>query len=71
VYQYPPASRLRWFEASPAAQIRINSIHRVDDSHGVRLLLKLAVPEDYQQRRWYHTLRRRFFIDPLGVSQSF
>jgi len=71
VYQYPPASRLRWFEASRAAPIRIHSIHRVGDLRHVRLLLKLAVPDDYQRRHWYHVLRRRFFIDPLGVSQRF
>ena len=68
VYQAPPASRFRWFE-SGAPPVRIRSIHRIDGRRQ-RLLLKLAVPDDYQQRRWYHTLRRRFFVDPLGVSQT-
>jgi len=71
VYQYPPASRLRWFETSNGATIRIQSIDRVSAARRAPLLLKLAVPDDYQRRRWYHTLRRRFFIEPLGVSQSF
>ena len=66
VYQYPPAARLRWLEAERAAPIRIQSIHRVGDLRQIRLLLKLAVPDDYQDRRWYHVLRPRFFIDPVG-----
>jgi hypothetical protein len=70
VYQQPPASRFRWFEASSAAPIRIDSVHRVGDLRQRRLLLKLAVPDDYQRRAWYHMLRRRFFIEPLGVRQS-
>jgi len=69
VYQHPPASRLRWFETTSNAGIQIHSIHRVADLRGYRLLLKLAVPEDYQQRKWYHILRRSFFVDPLGASQ--
>ena len=69
VYQYPPASRLQWFETTSNAGIQILSIHRVADLRGRRLLLKLAVPEDYQQRKWYHILRRSFFVDPLGASQ--
>jgi hypothetical protein len=71
VYQRPPASRFRWFEVGSTDRIRIESIHRVGDLARFRLLPRLAVPDDYQNRRWYHTLRRRFFIEPLGVRQSF
>ena len=67
VYQYPPDARFQWFEASPAPAIRIASIHRVNAGRQGRLLLKLAVPENYQRRQWYHVLRRRFVVEPLGV----
>jgi len=67
VYQAPPASRFRWFET--AAPLQIRATHRVD-ARRMRLLLKLTVPDDYRQRPWYHTLRRRFFLEPLGVSQT-
>ena len=70
VYQHPPASRLRWFETTSTASIQIHSIHRVADLRGRRLLLKLAVPEDYERRQWYHILRHGFFGNPLGASQG-
>jgi len=70
VYQYPPASRLRWFETTSNAGIQIHSVHRVADLSGRRLLLKLVVPEDYQRRKWYHVLRRGFFGNPLRGSQG-
>jgi hypothetical protein len=70
VYQHAPASRLRWFETTSNAGIQIHSIHRVADLRGHRLLLKLAVPGNYEQRQWYHTLRRGFFGNPLGTSQG-
>jgi hypothetical protein len=71
VYQFSPSARLRWFEIPPASPARIASIRRVRDPRDFRLLLKLAVPGDYPHRRWYHRLRRRFFVEPIGVSQSF
>ena len=70
VYQHPPASRLRWFETASNAGIQILAIHRIADLQGRRLLLKLAVPEDYEQRQWYHVLRRDVFGNPLGAPQG-
>ena len=70
VYQRPPAARFRWFEESSAAPVRILAIHRVSDARHVRLLLKLAAPDDYARRQWYQVLHRRFFIDPIVVRQS-
>jgi hypothetical protein len=70
VYQHPPASRLRWFETNANAGIRIHAVHRVADLRGRSLLLKLTVPQDYQQRQWYHVLRRGFFGNPLGAPQG-
>jgi hypothetical protein len=67
IYQRPPDSRFRWFETSGAAPIRIQSVHRIADLGGIRLLLKLAVPDDYSRRRWFQELRPRFFRDPLIV----
>jgi hypothetical protein len=32
---------------------RFSRLHRIADLQGRRLLLKLAVPEDYEQRQWY------------------
>lgn len=66
VYQYPPESRLLWFESSAAAPIEIRSINRVRDLRSFRVLLKLIVPDDYAHQPWYHTLRRRFFVDSVG-----
>ena len=70
VYQHPPASRLRWFETASNAGIQIHAIHRIADLRGRRLLLKFAVPEDYEQRQWYHVLRRDVFGNPLGAPQG-
>jgi len=71
VYQHPPASRFQWFEIGRTGRLRVESVRRVGDLRQVRLLLRLAVPEDYPSRRWYHTLRRLFFTEPLGLRQSF
>jgi hypothetical protein len=70
VYQYPPSSRFERFEWRSASPLRVPSIRRVGDLSHAPLLLKLTVPDDYQARRWYQTLRENFFFDPLGVRQS-
>jgi hypothetical protein len=70
VYQRPPASLFRWFELDPGTSIRIRAVRRLEDLHRIRLLLKLAVPDDFARRPWYQMLQPRFFIDPLVVLQS-
>ena len=70
VYQYPPASRFRWFETDGDAGIRIGAVGRVANLRDIPVLLKLAVPDDYLRRRWYQTLRPRFFVEPLLVRQT-
>jgi hypothetical protein len=70
IYQYPPSSVFERFELDAAAPLRITSIRRVDDLSRVPLLLKLSVPDDYRDRRWYQMLRANFFFDPLGARPS-
>jgi hypothetical protein len=70
IYQYPPSSRFERFELNSDAPIRITAIHRVKDLSHVPVLLKLKVPDDFESRPWYQTLRPNFFFDPLGVRPS-
>jgi hypothetical protein len=70
LYQYPTLSRFEWFEWSSDAPVRITAINRVKDLSHLPVLLKLAVPDDFENRRWYQTLRPNFFFDPLGVRPS-
>ena len=69
VYQHPPSSRFERFEWKSAGTARIGAVHRIRDIGQTPLLLKLTVPDDYRNRRWYQTLREAFFFDPRGVRQ--
>ena len=70
IYQYQPSARFERFEWTGVGPIRVDSLRRVTDLSQVRLLLKLAVPDDYRGRPWYQVLRRNFYFDPLGVRPS-
>jgi hypothetical protein len=67
VYQFPPASRFKWFETDRTSGIRVRDVSRLADLREIPLLLKLTVPDDYERRPWYQTVRPRFVVEPLAV----